>query len=275
MAGARHITRFESVDGLTVATLPANLGEYESVQELRNALADAVGMDYAVDLHGTGKAPLAIGQERMRALLTAASDTALDTAADGLAAAIYAIGRGKLWRTAADGSEQWCWARAAAIPRPVVTYQSRVSGAFICEFRRLSDWYAETETIETFALTGSPQTIAITNAGNTDARAVTFLLEADAASGFAAPSIAHPLTGESWSSSRTANNGNHALRVNTGTYRVERTTDNGANWSDDYAAFSTGAVQVGFMRLLPGAQSLTVTGCPDSTLTISFYAPFR
>ena len=70
MAGPRHITRFESVDGVTVATIPDARGEHEATLDLRNALATAVGMDYAVDLHGSGKAPLGVGQERVRALMT-------------------------------------------------------------------------------------------------------------------------------------------------------------------------------------------------------------
>lgn len=275
MAGPRHITRFKSVDGLTVATLPTARAEVESSLELRNALVQAVGMDYAVDLHGTGKAPVGVGVERYRALMTAASDTALDTTADALAAAIWEIGRGKLWSVGADGTERWAWARAVAIPRPVVSYQSLRSGAVVVEFRRLSDWYAATETSVVVALTGSPQSVAVTNDGTIDARAVTFLLEADAAGGFSAPSFSHPLTGETWASTRVAGGANDALRVDAGKYTVEYTTDNAATWADDYANFSQGSLQVGFMRLLPGAQTLTVTGCPDATLTITFSAPFR
>lgn len=275
MAGARHIYKFVSSDGLTTATFPLARAEFESDQGLRNALAPAVGMDYAVDLHGSGRAPLDTGAERVRALLTGDDAEDLDDTADTLTSAVLEIGRGKLWSIGADGTERWAWARATHVPRPTVSYQSLRSAAIVLEFVRLSDWYGDTLVTVTATLDSASEVVAITNPGNADARAITFLLEANVASGFAAPSFSHPLTGESWSSTRTAANGNHALRVDTGKYTVERTTDNGATWTDDYAEFSTGAVQVGFMRFLPGTQSITITGCPDAALTIEFWPVYR
>ena len=275
MAGPRHIYKFVSSDGLTTATFPLARAEFESDQELRSALATAVGMDYAVDLHGSGRAPLDVATERARALLTGDDAADLDATADALTSAVLEIGRGQLWSIGADGTERWAWARATHVPRPVVTYRSLRSAALTLEFVRLSDWYGATKTTITATLDSASEIVAITNPGNADARAITFLLEANAASGFATPAFSHPLTGESWSSTRTAANGNHALRVDTGRYTVERTTDNGATWTDDYAAFSAGAVQVGFMRFLPGTQSITITGCPNAALTIEFWPVYR
>ena len=145
----------------------------------------------------------------------------------------------------------------------------------VIEFDRLSDWYGDTETEIVTALTTDPQAIAITNDGTADARAITFVLEAGGASGFDGPSVSHALTGETWASTRTAAGALDQLRVNTGAYTVEYSDDDGASWSDDYALFSTGSVQVGFMRFLPGAQSIEVSGCTNATLTISFYPAFR
>ena len=275
MAGPRHIYKFVSTDGLTTATFPLARAEFESDQALRNALAPAVGMDYVVDLHGSGRAPLDVATERARALLTGDDAADLDATADALTSAVLEIGRGKLWSIGADGTERWAWARATHVPRPVVSYQSLRSAAIVLEFVRLSDWYGATKTTITATLDSASEIVAVTNDGNADARAITFLLEANAASGFATPVVSHPLTGETWSSTRTAANGNHALRVDTGRYTVERTTDNGSSWTDDYAAFSVGAVQVGFMRFLPGAQSITITGCPNAQLTIEFWPVYR
>jgi len=275
MAGPRHIVRFESIDGLTIVTLPLARAEIESSQELRTALVEAVGMDYAVDLHGTGRAPLGVGRERLRALLTADDADAFDTAADALRADIYAIGRGKLWSVGDDATERWAWARARAMPDIQLSSRATRLAPVVIEFDRLSDWYGDTETEIVTALTTDPQAIAITNDGNADARAITFLLEAGGAGGFNAPSVSHALTGETWASTRTAAGALDQLRVNTGAYTVEYSDDDGATWSDDYALFSTGSVQVGFMRLLPGAQSIEVAGCTNATLTISFYPAFR
>ena len=275
MAGPRHIVRFESLDATTVVNLPLARAELESSQELRTALVEAVGMDYAVDLHGTGRAPLGVGRERLRALLTGDDADAFDTAADALRADIYAIGRGKLWSVGDDATERWAWARARAMPDIQVSSRATRLAPVVIEFDRLSDWYGDTETEIVTALTTDPQVIAVTNDGTADARAITFVLDANAAGGFSAPEISHALTGESWASTRVASNGSHILRVNTGAYTVERSTDGGSSWSDDYAAFSTGSVQVGFMRFIPGAQSIEVAGCTNATLTISFYPAFR
>jgi len=275
MAGPRHIVRFESVDGLTVVTLPMARAEIESSQELRNALAVAVGMDYAVDLHGTGRAPLGTGRERLRALLAADDATAFDTDADALRADIYSIGRGKLYSADDDGTERWSWARPRAMPDIQLSSRADRLAPVVIEFDRLSDWYDDTQTSIVTALTTDPQTIAVTNSGNADVRAITFLLESGSAGGFDGPSVSHALTGETWTSTRTAAGALDQLRVNAGAYTVEYTDDDGATWSDDYALFSTGSVQVGFMRFLPGAQSIEVRGCTNATLTISFYPAFR
>jgi len=275
MAGARHIYKFVSADGLTTATFPLSLAEFETDQEIRNALVPAVGLSYAVDLHGQGHAPLGLATERVRALLTGADSIALDAAAEALTGAVLEIGRGKLWSIGADGSERWAWARATRVPRPVVSYRSLRSAAIGLEFQRETEWRGATLTTVTATLDSGSELVAITNPGNADATAISFLIEANGAGGFAAPAVSHPLTGESWSSSRTAANGNHALRVDAGAYRVEYTTDNGGTWTNDYANFAQGIVQVSFMRLLPGTQSLTVTGCPNAQLTIEFWPAYR
>ncbi len=161
------------------------------------------------------------------------------------------------------------------MPRPVVSYRSLRSAAIGLEFQRETEWRGATLTTVTATLDSGSELVAITNPGNADATAISFLIEANGAGGFEAPAVSHPLTGESWSSSRTAANSNHALRVDAGAYAVERTTDNGATWASDYAAFSQGSLQVGFMRLLPGSQTLVVTGCPNAELRIEFWPVYR
>ena len=273
--GIRHIVRFESLDGVTVVTLPMDRAEVESAQELRTAMVPGVGMDYAVDLHGSLPAPMGVGEERLRAVLYQGATPTIDTEVDALRQALHSIGRGRLWSEGADGSERWAWARAARMPDLTVSYESVFTAPILIEFTRLSDWFSATKTTVQQTILASPTTVNVTNDGTAPARAITFLLAAKAAGGFSSPSIVNALTGETWSSTRTASNGNHALRVDTGRYTVERTTDNGASWTDDYAAFSTGAVQVGFMRFLPGAQSITITGCPNAQLTIEFWPVYR
>ena len=275
MSGIRHITRFESIDGVTVAELPEGRGEVESVQEFRTALEPAVGMGYAVDLHGRAPAPVGIGQERLRAVLYGGTQAEVDSQADALRRVIGGIGQGRLWSVGADGSERWAWARPLRMPDMTVSYESPFTAPVVIEFARLSDWYAPVQREIVQQLGASPATFVVTNGGTADARAIEFLLIAKGASGFSAPRVTNAITGESWASTRVASNASHQLRVDTGRYAVERSVDAGVTWESDYSAFSTGTVQVGFMRLIPGAQNLTITGAPNATLLVRFDEPFR
>lgn len=275
MAGPRHIYKFVSADGTIAALIPLARAEFETSQPLLNATAGAIGMDYAVDLHRMGRAPLGVARETVRALITAPDSLALDSVSDQLVSDIQAIGRGQLWSIGADASERWSEARAVDVARPVVTYQSLRSAALTLTFERYTDWRAPVMTAIDASLRSGSVNVAVTNTGNGDVHAIQFVLSANAAGGFATPAVTHQLTGETWASTRTAANGQHKLRVDSGDYTVERTTDNGATWSDDYGAFSQGALQVGFMRLLPGTQTLVVTGCPNAELRIEFWPVFR
>jgi len=273
--GIRHIVRFESLDGVTVVTLPMDKAEVESAQELRTAMVAGVGMDYAVDLHGSLPAPLGVGEERLRAVLYQGAIPTIDTEVDALRQALHSIGRGRLWSEGADGSERWAWARATRMPDLTVSYESVFTAPILIEFTRLSDWFSATKTTIQQTILASPTTVNVTNDGTTPARAITFLLAAKAAGGFSSPAIANALTSESWTSTRVAADGSAQLRVDTGRLSVEYSTDAGNTWADDYANFSTGAVQIGFLRLLPGSQSLTVTGVTNADLTVEFYEPYR
>ncbi len=275
VAGPRHVYKFVSTDGTITALFPLARAEFSTDQPLMNATAAAVGMDYAVDLHRTGRAPLGVARETVRALVTAPDSAGLDSASDQLVSDIQAIGRGQLWSIGADGSERWAEARAVDVARPVVTYQSLRSAAVTLTFDRYTDWRAPDLTVATASLRSGSVNVTVTNDGNGDVHAIRFLLEANAANGFATPAVTHGLTGETWASTRTAANNQHKLRVDAGAYTVERSTDNGATWASDYAAFSQGSLQVGFMRLLPGSQTLVVTGCPNAELRIEFWPVYR
>ncbi len=271
----RLLTHFESLDGTVVVELPKRAYEWESSQGVRSAIEPAVGADYGVDLHGVLPAPLDVASERVRGLVVAASGAALDSDLAALRANLHAIGRGKLHATDGDGAYRWAWARLASMPDVSITYEMRRHAPFICQFTRLSDWFSATKTTVQQTILASPTTVNVTNDGAAPARAITFLLAAKGAGGFSSPSIANALTSESWASTRVAANASAQLRVDTGRMSVEYSTDAGNSWVDDYANFSTGAVQIGFLRLLPGSQSLTVTGVTNADLTVEFYAPYR
>ncbi|HQV45065.1 MAG TPA: phage tail family protein [Nitrospira sp.] len=275
MAAPRHITRFVSRDGSTVVMLPMDRAETESTQELRTALAPGLGMDYAVDQLGAMPAPKGVGNERLRAVLYGATGAAVDTQADALRSQIQSIGQGRLWSEGGDGTERWARARAERMPDLTVSYESMFTQPVSVEFLRLSDWFAETPTVVTQTLAGSPATVNVTNDGDADAREIVIEIAALGASGFVNPSITNVLTGETFTIARTAGSSAHRLRIDCGNYAVTRSTDSGSSWANEYVNLTVGSTQVGFMRLIPGSQSLTVTGCTNATITVTFSATWH
>ncbi len=275
MSSPRHISRFESADGALSITLPMLEGETESAQEYRTAFEHAVGMNYAVDLHGALSAPLGVGQERLRAFVSGSTSIALDVEVDLLRRRLYEIGRGRLWSVGADGTERWSWARCNSMPQMTVKSGIFQTMPVSIEFTRLSDWFAAIETSIVTTVSASPTSITITNDGTAPVRDIVFLLASRSTTGFSAPRITNGTTGETFVTTRVATSSTHRWRVDTGRYAVEYSTNSGTTWTNDYALFSTGSTQVGFMRLLPGPQVITITGAPTSTLTISFYATYR
>lgn len=275
MAAPRHITRFVSRDGSTIVDLPMDRAETESTQELRTALTPGLGMDYAVDQLGVMPATKDIGTERLRAVLYGATGAAVDTQADVLRGQIQSIGQGRLWSTGGDGTERWSRARPARMTDLTVSYESGFTQPVAVEFLRLSDWFSETSTVVSQTLSGSPTTVNVTNAGDADAREIVIEIAALGANGFVNPSITNVLTGETFSIARSAGSSTHRLRIDCGNYAVTRSTDSGSSWSNEYANLTVGSTQVGFLRLIPGSQGLTVTGCTNATITVTFYASWH
>ena len=273
-AWPRHITRFESRDGQTVVTFPVDQVEYESTQGIRTAFAEVVGMDYAHDQHGYLPAPVAVGQERIRAMLYSAPATGIDSAADELRAELRSIGQGRLYSLGADGTERWCWARATSMPSMTVSYDKPFSAPVSLEFARTSNWYSTVLTVIEQVVVASPTTINVVNPGTADVRDAVFLIDSNAAGGFSNPKLSNALTGEAWQSLRTAANASAQVRVDAWRESVEYSMDNGGSWTGDYANFSTNAVQVGFMRFRPGSQPVVVTGVINARVRIEFYAAF-
>ena len=115
----------------------------------------------------------------------------------------------------------------------------------------------------------------MTNDGDADAREIVIEIAALGASGFVNPSITNVLTGETFTIARTAGSSAHRLRIDCGNYAVTRSTDSGSSWANEYVNLTVGSTQVGFMRLIPGSQSLTVTGCTNATITVTFSATWH
>lgn len=271
MSRAWKLTDFESTDGSRRLVFSRYSHEWESRQQLRTVEAAALGADYAVDLLGTLPAPKGVGEERVRFLLVGDGPAALADALDQLRSTAYGIGTGRLWQERADGLKRWAWARLSNMPEITLGGVHRRHAPVALRFTRLSDWFAADETVVTVRTSTATTSIPLTNPGATVARGITFELRSHGAGGFNQPSLTNDLTAETWQSTRVAANANALLRVDAGRMAVEYSTNLGGTWTDDYANFSTGPLQVGFLRLVPGGQSLTLTGAPNATLTVRFY----
>lgn len=264
----RLITRFTSADDAEEVFFPTALYEWESTQALRTATVAAVGADYAVDLLGRLPAPQEVARERIRALAVGDDGGDLDGILDRLRTITYRAGLGKLWSEDAGGDARWAWARLASMPDVTISYEGRRHAPVICEFARLSPWFAAAPTVVSGT---NPASLPVINDGSAPARAITITITAAGAGGWDNPKVENPLTGEWFELTDQAAAG-EILRVDTGRMAVERSTDGGVTWVSAYGDFATGPVQVGFLRLEPGPQTLAIAGVGDGEVEVRFYA---
>lgn len=281
MSRPRLLTRFSSVDGAVNVTFPAAQYEWESRQGLRTALEAVVGADYAIDMLENAVAPKETASERLRGLIVQPGSDDLSDEIEALRGGLHRLGRGRLWATVPDdsaGIDVWAWARLAAMPDITLTYENHRYAPFIASFLRLSDWYAETETVITEEdVNASPTVVAAPNSGTATVRNAVIELRANAASGFQSVTITNLATGDSFTSSRVAQSGNSILRVDCGRRAVEYSNDNGETWTPDYGNFAIGSRQVDFLRLTAGANNLRYTqgsGTPNLDIVVRYYAAY-
>jgi len=268
----RLIPRFTTATGSLAVEFPKAQYEWESTQGLRGATEPVVGADYHVDLLGRRPAPLDVAHERIRGLLVEADGADLDARLDTLRARLYRIGRGKLWAVDAAGNERWAWARLDSMPDITLTVEHRRHAPVIASFVRLSDWFAADPVVLAQRVTTGTYELDAVNPGTAVVRQIVITLTSRTNGGFSAPTVTNTFTGETFQTNRVGGNG-HFWRVDTGRLAVEYSTDGGNTWADDYANFPAGPLQVGFLRLEPGANTLRFesSGSPDYDLTVEYY----
>jgi hypothetical protein len=273
----RYLARFESTDGALVVTFGLNAYRWESDQAFRLALSPAAGADWAYDPAGKGRAPLDVAVERVSYLVRAATEAALETALAELRSRIARIGLGYLIRRDSDGTERRAFARPATMPVISRVPGSQVAQPVVLEFRRLSHWMATTATTGSTTVTSTPHTWTISNPGDLPCDAVVFRLRSNSAGPTTDPKLENLTNGYWWATTRDLTHAYHEIRIDTGRWAVEWSTNDGASYSNDWALASIGATQVGIMRLEPGSNSMRATvasGTPSYTLEWSFYARY-
>jgi len=269
----RRLVSFESYDGAFTYTFPRYEHEWASSQDLRVAWERVAGGSYAYDMQGLLSAPKDPAEETVQFVIAGDSGTAVDQQLNTLRSILYRAGRGRLWSQDSAGARYWAWARANNLADFELRKQNFRYVPVSVSFVRLSDWYGAVEQVVSATVTTTPAEVIVNNPGPGVVQNATITLKANGANGYVSPRVDNNTTGEWFQIARTAANGNHQLRVDTGRYTVDASTDNGASWTSAYDSFTQGGLSVGFMRLEAGANTLTITNTntPNLTFEIRFY----
>lgn len=265
----RYAEKF--VAGGTTVTFPLARYEYEPTQAYRVADKPIIGADYPYDSAGAAPWAKEVGIEAIRFLLHGSDPEALAAQYDTLVAGLRNGGRGALWTVDAAGDRRWCRAKLDGRPG----YFSGVSKwgytPVTLRFRRYSDWFAESEQTDVNDITVDG-TLVINNPGNAPVDFMVIVLQPLSAGGFDNPRITNLENGYVTGTLRTSSATTERFRIDTERYLAEWSTDSGVNYAADYGNLYRGALQVGFMRLEPGDNtlSLTNTGSPNYRLSLTF-----
>lgn len=274
---ARRLVRFESLDGATVVQFGEHGYSWQTDETLRLALSQAARASWAWDHLGTAPAPVDVAVERVVWTLIGATEADLEAQLSAVRAGLLAIGRGWLVRVDSDGTERRAVARAAMMPSFTRAPGSQRMLAIQLEFRRLSHWQATVQTTGSQLISAASVPFTISNPGNLACDAIVFRLRSNSATGGTAPRLDNTTTGWWFASSRTMTSAADEIRVDTGAWLVQWSTNDGASYTADWATFSYGTAQEGIMRLAPGVNQFVATvgsGTPDYTLEWAFYARY-
>lgn len=274
----RWLEKFTAANGFDEYVFPRLEHEWTPSQALDVPLMPVVGASYGLNLLGSGIMPKRFGSERVRFLVMHSDGSTVDTQIDSLNRLSRRNALGRLWMMDDSGNRRWAKAQVVSMPDWNFGPKNREFVPVSIEFVRLSDWYAEVETVVTQIVTASPTTVNVTNAGTADATAVVIELRSRTTNGYINPRIDNIVTGEWLSVARTGSTSSYRQRIDTGKYLVERSTNGGTTWTGDYIALTTGLTQAGLFSLVPGSNYLTVSqpsGTPNITVVVRFYAPFE
>lgn len=267
----RWIEKFTSADELQSYVFPRYNFESDHSQAVVNAYGQVLGADYPVDMLAYLSAPKGPGQETVRFALYNDDALSLSAEYDTAKTFFWRMGKGKLWSY--DGAtRRWAWARAAAIPDISLKQENFTFIPVSVTFDRLSDWFDATENDSTRTVVATPTSFTVTNGGAIDAQNIVFRFMANAAGGINNPKLTNLTTGESFSVAYVSTSVNSEVRVDTRRYAVETSENNGTSYASAYSALTLGPLQVGFMRLIPGDNTLqyTDTGTPNLDIEITF-----
>ncbi len=272
----KYLEKFESADAVTSVVFPLNLYEWSSRQDVAAPAGHPVGADYDFDFLGFGKAPKMNAAERVR-FASVGTPASIDSAIQTIRADCYNIGPGKLYTLDNAGARLWAWARITAMPRFTVSFDNPRLTPVGLDFTRMSDWYDDTQTAVTEVITATSGSFVVANAGDAQVKNAIFRFRANTAGGLSNPALIHASNGHQFSSTRDSSGADDELKVDCGKPSVDWSTDDGVSYADDYANFAIGSLQVAFMILEPGNNTInyTCSGTPNFDIDYSFYPAYH
>jgi hypothetical protein len=276
----RYLEKFTSIDGLTSYTFPLGAYQWETQQQIRNALSQSVGASYSYNHLGVNPAALNDAQETVRFADKQNTAALLEADIDNLRSKLYSIGKGKLYTLSDDGTRRWAYAQLAGMPKIVVTQVNRRYVPVIVEFIRSSDWHGTTQETGTQALSANITTFTITNPGNAATEEVVIRIRANSATGYhSGIVILNQTNGHSITWNRAAASVDDELKLDGGANSTKYSTNNGASYTDDYVNVTLGAQQNALFLLDAGANQIQVTdgggGTPDASFEWAYDPLYR
>ena len=260
----RYLEKFENAAASISYVFPLGMYEWQSQGGMRVPLVPAIGMDYAFDMLGIAQAIMEPVQETVRGVLRESSLANAEAEIDEMRSELIRAGRGKLFTLSSDGSRRWAWARLAAMPEISISHRLGHIGSghpFILQFTRLSEWFGSSLTSDTETITTSPTTYTVNNSGNLPARLLKIRLRANTSAGITNPKVTNMTNGYVFETARDSSSVDSEIRLDTERGVVEFSTDNGANYTDDFAQLVIPTTQVVLaFQLEPGDNSIKYEG---------------
>lgn len=277
MPTLRYLEKFENLAATLSYTFHLRNYEWVSEQQLKTPVAAVAGANYVHDFLGTSPSPKNVSVERVRCLVKKATFAELETEIDNARAYCYRIGLGKLYVLNTDGTRRWAYGRLESMPSVTVASPQGFFSPFIFQFIRVSDWFGTTATTGTRVATVTPDTFTINNPGSAAVDFAVIRFRANTAAGFTNPVLANLTNGYSISSTRDSASVDSELKIDCERMEVKFSSDNGVNYTDDWALATIAAIQVGLMRFEPGDNTMRYTdgGTPNLNIEWSFNAPYH
>jgi hypothetical protein len=258
----------DSLAGDIVIRFPTYAMEWETGGDLRTAFAETPLADYAFDLLGTRPAPRGSTDESIRFVIVGQDAQDAWQQYMDMRSKLARIGRGRLWVRDALGNRYWAYVRPMRLATTTFGVENLRHFPVSLTFRRLSDWMARSASSVTLSGDG----IHIVHvSGNVPVKDLTIEIAANAANGYASPTIENYVTGERVMVDRVASTDRHRLRILTKRWVVLESSDGGTTWNDVTPALVVRSFQATVLHLEPTANILFVSGCPGATVTISWY----